>query len=144
MTHVGYTSSMLTIKTLVKESEIEGLGLFATEKIPKGTTVWRFDPRFDLYFEPAEVEIMGTLQKDLIDRYAYLSTTVGKYVYCADDARFMNHSARNNNVDIVPFPGEPETRAVASRDIEIGEEILVNYREIDTHDEASSEEYLDN
>jgi hypothetical protein len=42
----------------------------------------------------------------------------------------------------VQFPGEPETSGVANRDIEIGEEILVNYRLIDTHDASSAEEYL--
>lgn len=134
---------MLNVKTTVKASDIEGLGLFAAEVIPKGVVIWKFDPRFDIFFEPEEVKKMEPLQRDFINRYAYLSTTTGKYVLCADDARFMNHSSRTANVDIVPFPGEPETRAVAKRDIEPGEEILVNYREIDGHDAESREDYLE-
>lgn len=86
---------------------------------------------------------MPALQRDLIERYAYLSTANGKYVYCIDDARFMNHSSVKNNLDIVPFPGEPETRGVANRDIQQGEEILINYREFDAHDEKSEEVYLE-
>lgn len=133
---------MLNVKTTVQASTIEGLGLFAAEKILKDTVIWKFDPRFDIFFDPEEVKKMEPLQRYFIDRYAYLSTTTGKYVLCADDARFMNHSVHNSNVDIVPFPGEPETRAVAKRDIESGEEILVNYREIDSQDANSTEEYL--
>ncbi len=134
---------MLTVKTLVKNSEIEGLGLFAAEKIPKGTVIWKFNPRFDIYFDPGEIKEMNPLQQEFIDRYAYLSTMTRKYVLCTDDARFMNHSASKSNIDITHFTGEPETRAIAKKDIELGEEILVNYREIDSHDTDSTDEYLE-
>jgi SET domain-containing protein len=133
---------MLTVKTIVKNSDIEGLGLFAAEKITKGTTVWKFDARFDLYFELADVEKMEPLQKDLVVRYAPLSSNSKKYVYSIDDSRFMNHSSIKNNVDNVDMPGEPEKVSVANRDIEKGEEILANYREFDVNDEHSKEEYL--
>jgi uncharacterized protein len=135
---------MLTVKTTVQQSKVQGLGLFAAEKILKGTSIWKFDPRFDIFFEPDDMEKMGPLQRDFIKTYAYLSTETGKYVLCTDDARFMNHSSKDNNVDVVPFPGEVETRAVANRDIESGEEILINYRSIDSADVESEEEYLKN
>ena len=54
----------------------------------------------------------------LIDRYAYLSDTTGKYVYSIDDSRFTNHSSVNNNIDVVMMDGEPEIVGVANRDIE--------------------------
>ncbi len=133
---------MLTVKASAKPSKIEGIGLFADEKIPKGTITWKFNPRFDILFDPEEVKQMPPEHRDLIDRYAYLSTTTGKYVYSIDDSRFTNHSSVKNNLDVVPFPGEQETCGVANRDIEIGEEILVNYRDFDAHDEDGKEEYL--
>src|SRR3989344_2227157 len=133
---------MLTIKASVKTSKIEGLGLFADERIPKGTTVWKFDARFDIFFDPEEVKNMAPIQKALVEKYAYLSTETGKYVYCIDDSRFMNHSSVNNNLDVVLFPDELETRGVANRDIEIGEEILINYRNFDSADAKSEEAYL--
>ena len=133
---------MLTIKASVKTSKIEGLGLFADERIPKGTTVWKFDARFDIFFDPEEVKNMAPIQKALVEKFAYLSTETGKYVYCIDDSRFMNHSSVNNNLDVVLFPDELETRGVANRDIEIGEEILINYRNFDSADAKSEEAYL--
>lgn len=133
---------MLTVRTVVKESDLGGLGLFASEKISKGTPVWIFNPKFDIFFEQSEVESLPDLQKNLVKRYAYLSSETGKYVYCIDDSRFMNHSAKNYNVDTVKVAGELETRDVANRDIEAGEEILVNYRTFDAADAESDEEYL--
>jgi len=134
---------MIVVKTSVQPSSTEGLGLFAEERIPKGSTVWLYDPRFDISFDPQEVDKMSPLQKELINRYAYLSTESGKYIYCIDDARFMNHSSVKNNLDVVPFSGEPETRGVANRDIEIGEEILINYRTFDAADAESKDPYLE-
>ena len=79
---------MLTVKTSVRQSDIEGMGLFAEEKISKGTAVWKYDPRFNIPFDVQEVEKLPILQKELVQRYAYLSTESGKYIYCIDDARF--------------------------------------------------------
>ena len=68
--------------------------------------------------------------------------TTGKYVYSIDDSRFTNHSSLKNNIDVVAMPGESETLGVANRDIEIGEEILVNYRHFDIDDENGTDDYL--
>jgi SET domain-containing protein len=133
---------MLTIKASAKPSPINGIGLFADEKILKGTVMWKYDPRFDITYSPEEVETFPALRREQIDRYAYLSKTSSKYVYSMDDSRFTNHSSQNPNEDSVQFPGEPEISGVANRDIEIGEEILADYRLFDAHDETGSETYL--
>ena len=133
---------MLTVKAIAKLSKIEGIGLFADEKIPKGTITWRFHPRFDIIFDPEEVKKMPKEHQGLIDRYAYLSDTTGKYVYSIDDSRFTNHSSVNNNIDVVMMDGEPEIVGVANRDIEKGEEMLSNYRDFDAYDGNSQKEYL--
>jgi uncharacterized protein len=132
---------MLTIKASVKQSKVEGIGLFADEKIPKGTITWKFNPRFDLVFSEAEVEKMSQQQKDFLDKYAFMSIRQGKWVLPSDDSRFTNHSI-NNNIDTVDLPGEIETAGMANRDIEVGDEILVNYRTFDSFDEKSDEDYL--
>lgn len=134
---------MLVVKTKIGKSKVEGLGLFADQFIPKGTVTWKFDPRFDIYFDPSEVEKMSVLQKDLILHCAYLSKKSGKYVYSIDNTRFTNHSSD-------PAVAEDETLSeddeeictVALRDIQIGEEITIDYRAIDAVDENSNEEYL--
>ncbi len=134
---------MLLIKTKIGKSNVEGIGLFADQFIPKGTVTWKFDPRFDIYFEPSDVEKMSELQKDLIMHFAYLSKKSGKYVYSIDNTRFTNHSTSPNIVeDEKSSQGDAEICTVATRDIQIGEEITIDYRAIDAADESSNEEYL--
>jgi SET domain-containing protein len=134
---------MLLIKTKIGKSDVEGIGLFADQFIPKGTVTWKFDPRFDIYFEPSDVEKMSELQKDLIMHFAYLSKKSGKYVYSIDNTRFTNHSTSPNIAeDENLFVGDAEICTVATRDIQIGEEVTIDYRAIDAADEGSNEEYL--
>lgn len=133
---------MLTVKASVKPSKIHGIGVFADEKILKGTIAWKFDPRFDIYFDPAEVEKMPEGQREFVKKYAPLSTSSRKYIYSIDDSRFTNHSSVNNNTDVIEVPGEPEKVAVANKDIERGEEILVNYLDFDINSQNDKEMYL--
>ena len=132
---------MLTVKASAKPRKINGIGLFADEEITKGTTTWKFNPRFDIVFDPEEVNQMPPKHRELIGRYASLSKITGKYIYSIDDSRFTNHSI-HNNIDAVASPGEPELLGVANRDIGKGEEMLVNYRSFDAADAGSKEEYL--
>ncbi len=135
---------MLVVKASAKSSRINGLGLFADEKIAKGTIIWKYDSRFDIGFTQDEVSEMTDSQKELISRYAYLSIKQDKYILSFDDSRFTNHSSVNPNEDVIEIPGDIETAGVANRDIDKGEEILVNYRLFDAHDVDSQEEYLKN
>lgn len=134
---------MLVVKTKIGQSRVEGIGLFADQFIPKGIVTWKFDPRFDIYFDPKELEKMFELQKDLIIHFAYLSKKSGKYVYSIDNARFTNHSTSPNIAkDEKLSEGDAEICTVAIRDIQLGEEMTIDYRAIDAADEASNEEYL--
>ncbi|MEO0810224.1 MAG: hypothetical protein AAFW82_06220 [Pseudomonadota bacterium] len=41
----------MTVKTTVRNSPIEGVGVFAGEHIQAGTVIWILDKRFDLCFD---------------------------------------------------------------------------------------------
>jgi SET domain-containing protein len=135
---------MLLVNASAKPSKIHGLGLFADERIPKGTVTWKYNPRFDISFSVSDIEQMNQKQKDLIERYAYFSKKQNVYIYSIDDSRFTNHSSAHPNIEAVLFGGDVETSGVAIRDIEEGEEILINYRTFDWYDASSDEEYLNN
>jgi len=134
---------MLTVKAHAKPSPINGLGLFADEKIPKGTIIWKFDSQFDIIFDSKEVATMSKEKQDFLDRYAYVSKESGKLVCSIDDSRFTNHSAKNPSIGIIPMLGETEKCFCALRDIEIGEELIINYRLLDACDENGKDAYLD-
>ena len=133
---------MLLIKTKVLQSKIHGLGLFADEFIPKGTVTWRFDPDFDIYFDPKDVALMSEAKRGLIEHFAYLSKQTGKYVYSIDNTRFTNHSSKPNINNTTVLKGDTEVCGEALRDIEAGEEMTIDYRLVDAHDELHGDDYL--
>lgn len=134
---------MLVVKTKLGQSKVEGIGLFADQFIPRGTVTWKFDPRFDIYFDPGELDKMTDIKKNLIEHYAFLSKKSGKYVFCIDNSRFTNHSTNPNiKVDAKLSYGDGELCSVAVNDIQIGDEMTVDYRTIDQADESSTEDYL--
>jgi SET domain-containing protein len=121
---------MLLIKTYVGPSKIEGMGLFAAEPVKKGTVTWRFMEGYDRLFTQAEVDALPVVPQGELRRYVYFNEAAGKYVFCLDNARFMNHSDTPNTEGVNP-PGDPFGYDVALRDIAAGEELTCDYRDFD-------------
>ena len=116
---------MLLVKTRLEKSRIHGIGLFADELIREGTVVWRFHPVIDIRLTAEQIaELSGPCQEQT-RRYTYREKHTGLYVLCGDDARFFNHSAEPNCIDI--FKGDHEDLTVALRDIRKGEELTCDY-----------------
>lgn len=110
---------MNQVKTYIDKSEIEGIGLFAGEFIPKGTLIWKFSGLDTQYTEQQLKDLQLTeLEKAYFKRYEF---GIGEdlYIFCSDDAKYCNHSDNPNT------EGYPEQYAL--RDINIGEEITCNY-----------------
>lgn len=122
---------MLLIKVKIKESKINGIGLFANQFIPEGTLIWEFKPGFDLRIDKAELDKLPKVARDCYLKYCYLNPTTKKYVLCFDDARFFNHSDEPNCREEKSPDGEVEGITVAARDIQPGEELTANYRDYD-------------
>lgn len=114
---------MNQIKTYIDKSEIHGIGLFADEFIPKGTLIWKLGG-LDYVFPKKKLEKMylKDIQLKYFIRYAFEMND--HYIFCADDARYANHSKDSNTISSRMFQ-------YATKDIQRGEEITCNYREID-------------
>ncbi len=57
---------MLRVKTKLGLSSINGVGLFADQFIPKGSTTWEYDPGFDpSYSEEEAVATAGALREEV-------------------------------------------------------------------------------
>lgn len=100
-------------------SEERGMGVVATQFIPKGTIVWAFDP-LDQVFSPEKVQEMKPYFRNFIDKYTYRDGQ-GNRVLCWDHARFVNHSY-NSNCLSTAYNFE-----LAIRDIFPGEELTYDY-----------------
>lgn len=113
---------MLLVDTYLDKSTIQGIGVFAKNPIPRGTRIWKLDPRFDRLIEVETYERETGPVKSYLDRYSYPDRRDPNYiVFEADDARYMNH-ADEPNCDV----SKPE-ESFALHDIAAGEELTCNY-----------------
>jgi SET domain-containing protein len=112
---------MLLIRTKVKKSKIHGLGLFAAQFVSKGTKTWKLKPKIDLVITASEYKKLPKPFRKNIDHHIYQCKFTRKWIFCTDDARFMNHSTKPN---IKTVRGMYD---VALRDIKKGEELTEDY-----------------
>ncbi|MFB9983314.1 SET domain-containing protein [Mesorhizobium kowhaii] len=113
---------MLLVDVYLDKSPIQGIGVFAKNRIPRGTRIWKLDPRFDRLIKVETYEGETGPVKSYLDRYSYPDRRDPNYiVFEADDARYMNH-ADEPNCDV----SSPE-ETFALRDIAPGEELTCNY-----------------
>lgn len=125
---------MMLFRTYVGPSPIQGNGVFADERMAKGTLIWRIDHRFDLLFPVGEMAAMPSALREFLDLYAYPHLhTPGYYLLNIDNSRFMNHSFAPNT-DFRTFDC-----GYALRDIAAGEEITCDYTEFDSRFTGSFE-----
>jgi SET domain-containing protein len=119
---ISQGSAMLLVDVYLDKSPIQGIGVFAKNHIPRGTLIWKLDPRFDRVIEVDTYESETGPVKSYLDRYSYPDRRDPAYiVFEADDARFMNHDD-DPNCDV----SSPE-ETYALRDIAPGEEMTCNY-----------------
>jgi SET domain-containing protein len=121
---------MLTVKTRIGPSAIEGMGLFAAEDIKAGTVTWRFVSGFDRFFSADEIAALPEPARTDLINHTYVDAATGRHVLCLDNARFMNH-ADNPNTRGVHSDGTIEGYDIATRDIARGEELTCDYRQFD-------------
>jgi len=116
---------MLLVKTKIQTSPIAGIGLYADEFIPKDTVVWKLMPGFDTIHTEDEIKQLSPASLQQFMNYCYHDKFSKKYVLCFDDARFFNHSDNPNTLNV----GDDTGITIASRDIQIGEELTTDYYE---------------
>jgi SET domain-containing protein len=113
---------MLLIRTYLDKSPIQGIGVYAKDRIAKGTMVWKLDDRFDRLIDVDVWEAQSGPVKDYLDRYSYPRRSDPRFiVFEADDARYMNHADAPN----CDFSKGDVAHALS--DIEPGEELTCDY-----------------
>ncbi|SRR5712691_6804873 len=114
---------MLLVRASAGSSKIHGTGLIARQFIPAGTIVWKFEPGFDVEMTEEQVKRLSPTAQEQVLYYAYFHQATKTFVLSSDDDRLTNHS------------DDPNTRCrgdytYAVRDIQEGEEITNDYREL--------------
>ncbi len=122
--------------TVVKQSEIQGYGLFAKKFIPKGKMWWHARVqdvlviekdqflRLAKSFEPP-ASYSPRLTENFVTCILYYATydvDIDAFVFSLDNARYVNHSENPNSAE-----GKEKFSSLALRDIQPGEEITEDY-----------------
>ena len=108
-----FSAEAMNLGVEVKDSNIEGKGVFATRDFAQGEAVFVWDVSREVADDK-----LGELSQD---ETRYLTRHNGKYFVMPEPMRFMNHSCEANT--------KPENgRDVATRVIKKGEEITSDYR----------------
>lgn len=115
---------MLLVRTYLDKSGIHGIGCFAAERIPKGTTIWVFDHGIDSLHSEFDLQQLSLASQEQIRKYAYWDVNFNAFVLCGDDSRYFNHSETPSCSDSAPGGSNVTT---AARDIEVGEELTSDY-----------------
>lgn len=126
---------MLVIHTKISKSPIHGVGCFAAEPVRSGTVVWQLDPRIDLIFTAGQIKAAPKAFQIFLVQYASKDAGQDRYVYCADNARFINHAVEPN---LVHNAATAATLMFARRDIEAGEELTLDYHFVDDPEESGN------
>jgi uncharacterized protein len=120
---------MLLVKTTLSDSTIHGMGVIAAEPIAAGAEIWRFQEGFDLEKSPEEIAKLPQIAQEWFKIFAYLDHHHHQYILSFDNARFINHS---DDPNVRPdYDRHKCGVGVAARAIGEGEELTINYREIE-------------
>lgn len=113
---------MLLVKTILKEIEGKGIGLVSDQEIKKGEVVYSRNPIIDIWIKKEEIP------KEAEDFFKTYSVDKGgdSVLVNIDNYRFLNHSDKPN----IAWDGKNST---AICDIHVGEEITIDYNEIDVN-----------
>ena len=127
---------MLLIPFDVRLSRIHGLGVFASESVHAGTLVWQFDPGIDQRHAVSWVKRQPEHVRRFVASHCVLSLDERHYLVLGDHSMFVNHSLSPNLVPDDDRRVNDEGVVLAARAIAVGEELTINYTEIDAADRA--------
>lgn len=106
----------------IATNPLMGLGVFSLQHIASGSLVWEFTTGIDIKISKQEFNQLNVAQQNHFKKYGWREFD---YYYSSCDAsNFINHSS-TPNLDCTQF------NIYALRDIDIGEELFVNYQEFD-------------
>ena len=96
-----------------------GIGVTATQFIPKGTITWVQDD-LDGVYTADEIENMNPVLQELMDKFSFRNNQ-GEFILCWDLSKYVNHSFKSNCLSTA------YNFEIAIRDIQIGEELTDDY-----------------
>ena len=118
---------MMLIDTYLDKSKIHGVGVFSNQNVKKGERIKEVRPEFEIEFNSENLPRMPLALAKFIDTHSYEREFGSKmFVMGIDNEKYLNHSAAPSVND----------DGIALKDIKIGDEITIDYRDFDDSMEA--------
>lgn len=116
---------MLLVKHSLKEIKGKGIGVISEEHIKKGQSIWTFNPIVDIIIQEEDIPKEA---EDFFEKYGVEAKEKPRELMLnTDNTRFINHSSKNPNLKSTGFRKD----IIATKEIKPGEELKVNYHELD-------------
>ena len=113
---------MLLIDTYLDKSKIHGVGVFSNQNVKKGEKIKEVRPEFEIEFNSDNLPKMPLALANFINTHSYERELGSKILVMGiDNEKYLNHSDDPNVDDEV----------YALKDIKIGNEITINYKDFD-------------
>ena len=120
---------MMMVDTVLRPSEIHGIGVFLVGAVAKGTLIWKYDSRLDRVYSEAEIAALPALNQNFLRTYSTWHEGVELWVLCGDNGRHFNHSDSPTSVsDGIAFGCD-----YAAADLPAGTELTSDYSTICDH-----------
>jgi SET domain-containing protein len=117
MIHIAYT---------IQNSSTHGIGLFAGENIQKGDLIYSPSPFLDVDITQEQFNSLSSSEQKEVVYYGYFHPESNRWHVAFDAIRILNHG-ESDRANVTQDKGMVMK---AKRDIQKGEEILQDYREI--------------
>lgn len=118
---------MILIDHYVSQSPIHGLGVFSSEVVTQDSLIWEFNPIIDRNIPVSALSNLPLHVVNKIHKHAWFHPETQSFWLGADGDYFMNHS-ENPTLQLIGLS------FVASRNIEIGDELTCDYRVVQVLD----------
>ena len=123
---------MIHVAYKLKTSPLHGVGLFADEAIRKGQLIYTASPLLDLNITQEQFDSLEQKEKDEILWWVFFDQPSQMWHVDFDVSKFINHSP---DATTTQDKDHDEAYLVATRNIEIGEQLTQNYLEFETQED---------
>ncbi len=120
---------MIHIKYKIKDSPVHGIGLFSDQKIKKGELIYTPSPLLDVDLTQEQFDSLSVPEQQEVAYYGYFHTNTYRYHVAFDAIRILNHA----DLGVANVTQDENMVMKSLRDIDLGEELFQDYREIYPH-----------
>jgi SET domain-containing protein len=125
---------MIHVEYKLKESGLHGIGLFSDQYIKQGDLIYTASPLLDLNITQQQFDTLKQEEKDELLWWGFFDQPSQMWHVDFDVSKFINHSYQ---ASVTQHSDHDVAYLIATRDMNLGEEITQNYLEFETQSDLA-------